>query len=168
MSLLAANNHIQQNSGQSKTQSTANGTSELLRPFQEDLQGHLAPPAPQPLEPPPLPRKPALEHIEIVPGLETRFRDADQALDEYRNVYMPCFPFIPLPHDISAFDLHQKQPLLFRMLVQVALPQSFQSQRDVGTWFRKYIAEHIVVQQERRLELLQAILVFVGWYVITP
>lgn len=138
-----------------------------LRP----LQASLAPSGPsreaayrQPLVLPLL-RAPSVEYIEIIPGLEITLRDADQALDEYRTMYSPWFPFVPLPQDMSAFDLYQKQPLLFRILVQVGLPQSFQSQRDVGTWFRKYIAEHIVVQQEKRLELLQTILIFVGWYV---
>jgi len=111
-----------------------------------------------------LPRAPPLEHIEVVPGLRITYYEADQALHEYRTTYSAYFPFVPLASDAAAYDLFQSRPLLFRTIVLTALPQSFQDQRAGDKWFREYVAEHVVVRQEKRVEIVQALLVFIGWY----
>lgn len=36
-------------------------------------------------------------------------------------------------------------------------------QKKAAIWFREYIAEHMVVKQEKSLELLQAVLVCIAW-----
>lgn len=45
----------------------------------------------------------------------------------------------------------------------VTAPQSATTQKRAALWFREYIAEHMVVNQEKSLELLQAILVSIAW-----
>ncbi|EFX05985.1 fungal transcriptional regulatory protein [Grosmannia clavigera kw1407] len=117
----------------------------------------------QPLPPASLVRVPPLEHVEIVPGLKITFHDAEIALADYRRLYSPYFPFVPLAYNVPAHELYHTQPLLFRILVQVVLPQSPQMQRDTRRWIREQLAHHIVVQEEKHIGLLQAILVHLGW-----
>ncbi len=106
-----------------------------------------------------------LEHFELVPGVRISFGEADRALDEYRTWFSPSFPFVPLPAQASAYDMYMEQPFLFRTIVQVALPQDAQAQQFARRWFRESIAQSVVVRQETRLELLQAMLIFLAWYV---
>lgn len=63
----------------------------------------------------------------------------------------------------TAYDFYEKTPFLFRTIVSVAAPQAPNTQSDFKEWFRRYIAEHLVVNSERRLEILQALLVHMAW-----
>jgi hypothetical protein len=101
--------------------------------------------------------------IEVIAGFEMGFAEADRMLHFYRTTFSPFFPFVPVPPTITAYDLFLKQPFLFRCVVHAVAPQSPAIQRSMNQWFREFIARHIVVQQERRLELLQGMLVFLGW-----
>jgi hypothetical protein len=179
MSLLSASQHIQNSQSQSET-SPSSEVREVLPPLNggrndgpfEHTQSRLGPPLlerlpPVEITPPSLPvlREPLLhvESIDIIRGLKITYQEADHALDQYRTVYSPYFPFVPISPQTTAYDLYHKQPFLFRTIVQVSLPQSPQVQMDMKRWFREYIAQHMIIQQERRLELLQAILVFSVW-----
>jgi len=108
--------------------------------------------------------------VEILPGLGVTFAEADLALDEYRKVYSPQFPFVPIHPRTPAAELYGMQPFLFRMIVQVVVPQSVKTQHAAKLWFRDYIARHVVCRAEKRLELLQGILLFLAWYgaIISP
>lgn len=91
------------------------------------------------------------------------FYEADRALNIYRSLYAPYFPFVTIPVMATAYDLYEKTPFLFRTIVSVSAPQAPNTQSDFKEWFRRYIAEHVVVNNERRLEILQALLVHMAW-----
>ena len=101
--------------------------------------------------------------VEIIPGFRMTFYEADRALNIYRSLYAPYFPFVTVPVMATAYDLCEKTPFLFRTIVSVAAPQAPNTQSDFKEWFRRYIAEHVVVNNERRLEILQALLVHMAW-----
>lgn len=103
------------------------------------------------------------EYITIVPGFQVTFDEAESALDLYRTSYVPWSPFVPIPASITAHELYESAPLLCSTILAVVMPQTAAIQKDLQQWFRQQIAQHVVVEQERRLELLQAILVFVAW-----
>jgi hypothetical protein len=109
------------------------------------------------------PSPPGNEAVEIIPGFRMTFYEADRALNIYRSLYAPYFPFVTIPVMATAYDLYEKKPVLFRTIVSVAAPQAPNTQSDFKEWFRRCIAEHVVVNNERRLELLQALLVHVAW-----
>ncbi|KUI55062.1 Transcriptional regulator WAR1 [Cytospora mali] len=101
--------------------------------------------------------------VEIIPGFTMTFYEADRALNLYRSLYAPCFPFVTVPVMVTPYELFEKAPFLFRTIVSVTTPQSPAIQADFKIWFRHYIAEHVVVNNERRLEHLQALLVHIAW-----
>ncbi|KAK2613327.1 hypothetical protein N8I77_000248 [Diaporthe amygdali] len=109
------------------------------------------------------PSPPGNESVEIIPGFRMTFYEAERALNIYRSLYAPYFPFITIPVMATAYDLYEKTPFLFRTIVSVAAPQSPTTQADYKVWFRHYIAEHVVINNERRLEILQALLVHMAW-----
>lgn len=103
--------------------------------------------------------------IEVVPGFKISVEQGDELLSLYRNEYSDQFPFVPIPNDLRAIDLLEQRPFLFRTIIQVTCPQTPALQRSLSRWFRIYIAEHVVVDQEKSVELLQAILLFIAWCV---
>lgn len=178
MSLLNASQQIQQNSQTPTPESNRSGIQSLLNPMVEapgpqDLPEPPAPASFSRLAPPPsvttdastphIPHSVAVEYVEIIPGFQMGFDEADRALNLYRSVYTPYFPFVPVPVMTSAYDLYTRSPLLFRVIIQATAPQSAAVQREARVWFRQYLAQHVVVEQERRLEILQAILVHLAW-----
>lgn len=103
------------------------------------------------------------EYVEIVKGFRMTFLEAERSLNLYRSVYSPYFPFVPVPVMMSSRELYEKSPFLFRSVVAVTTPQSPDIQAEYRVWFREYVAQHVVVNNERRLEVLQAILIHLAW-----
>lgn len=104
-----------------------------------------------------------IDHVDIIPGFQIAFDEADRLLHLYRTQFCPSFPFVPIPCSLAAYDLFTDRPFLFRTIMQTVVPHSSAVQQQIKRWFSEYIATHIIVQQEKNLELLQAILVHVGW-----
>lgn len=106
---------------------------------------------------------PPIEHIEIIQGFRLTLTEAEDMFRLYKTTYSPLSPFVPIPSSTSAYDLFTAKPFLFRTIMQAVAPQSAAVQKDVAVWFREYIAEHIIIKQEKSFEILQAILVCVAW-----
>ncbi len=66
-----------------------------------------------------------------------------------------------------AVELSERHPLLFRTVIQSVAPQPPEVQRNASRWIREQIAMRAVVNQEKSLELLQVLLLYIGWYVRT-
>lgn len=102
------------------------------------------------------------QFIELAAGFRVTFAEADQILQEYKSHMLPHFPFVPMTH-YSAHDMNREQPILLKTIITSSRPQTISVEKLISQWYREYFAYHIVVLNERRLELLQAILVFVAW-----
>lgn len=103
------------------------------------------------------------EAVEIVRGFRVSLLEADRALNLFRSIYSPYFPFVVIPVMRTALDLYDSSPFLFRTIIAVTTPQSPATQADFKLWFREYVAQHMVVNNEKRLEVLQAILIYLAW-----
>ncbi|KAI2768047.1 hypothetical protein F4815DRAFT_450938 [Daldinia loculata] len=106
--------------------------------------------------------KPPDEYIDFPAGLRVSLVEADQVLFEYRTTMQPSFPFIHLP-PWSAREMLQDRPLLLKAIIYVCRPQPWPVKCEIEKWFREYFALHVIVQEERSLELLQAMLIYIAW-----
>lgn len=102
------------------------------------------------------------QYIDFVAGFRVSFAEADRILHEYRTDMLPNFPFVPISH-CSARDMYNEQPLLLKTIISSCRPQPTTVENVIDQWYREYFAYNIVVLNESRLELLQAILIFVAW-----
>lgn len=111
-----------------------------------------------------LPREaPSLEgNIDFVPGFRVSFSEADQILVEYRTVMLLQFPFVPIS-SCTAHEMYEDQPLLLKTIVYTCRPQSWPLQEATDRWFREQFAIRIVILNEKSLELLQSLLVYIAW-----
>ncbi|KAI1655964.1 hypothetical protein F4813DRAFT_365923 [Daldinia decipiens] len=108
--------------------------------------------------------KPPEEYIDFPAGFRVSVVEADQVLFEYRTTMQPSFPYVNLP-PWSAREMLQDRPLLLKAIIYVCRPQPWPVKCEIEKWFREYFALHVVVQEERSLELLQAILIYIAWQV---
>ncbi|KAI8957487.1 hypothetical protein F5Y11DRAFT_339569 [Daldinia sp. FL1419] len=108
--------------------------------------------------------KPSDDYIDMPAGFRISLVEADQVLFEYRTMMQPNFPFVHLP-PWSAREMLQDRPLLLKAIIYVCRPQPWPVKCEIEKWFREYFALHVVVQEERSLELLQTILVYIAWQI---
>ena len=83
-------------------------------------------------------------------------------LETYRAM-VNFFPFVPLPKDYIFQDLTQDRPMLMFAILTVASHDSVLLQLMLSREFRKVIMVKIM-NGEKSLDLLQALLVFVAWH----
>jgi hypothetical protein len=106
---------------------------------------------------------PDFSKFDLLPGFHVTFIQATEYLNIYRREYLPKYPFVPIPPDTPPHVLYADSRLLFWSVMAAVAPLPGPVQSAFKTWFRRYLAEHMVIQQEKKLEFLQAILIHLGW-----
>lgn len=102
--------------------------------------------------------------IELVPGFKLTFAEANEYLNMYRREYMPMFPFVIVEENTKAHELYHNSPALFWSIMAAVAQTTENIDVAIKKWLREYVAERMVVKQERTLEILQAILIHLIWY----
>ncbi|KAM0435910.1 hypothetical protein ACHAPT_002802 [Fusarium lateritium] len=101
--------------------------------------------------------------LELFPGFRITHDEATKRLEVYRRDYVPQFPFVPMPDCLASHEFYAESRFLFWTILAVVSPLKEKVQMDFKAWFRKYLAEHLVINQERSLDILQGILVYLAW-----
>ncbi|XP_044719829.1 tRNA processing endoribonuclease [Hirsutella rhossiliensis] len=88
----------------------------------------------------------------------------DVLLDLYRNEMQPVYPFVIVPPTCSAASLHSSRPFLMSAIRMVASFRSLRSMRAQMCHLMSHISDHVLMRSERSLDLVQGIIVMLGWY----
>lgn len=91
---------------------------------------------------------------------------ANAAFERYVNDMAPLMPFVVFPPGTEMEEIRRSKPILLHAIIAVAIG-SIQPSAQVALLqdFYKLIAERAVVNGEKSLELVQATLVSVNWYI---
>lgn len=101
------------------------------------------------------------------PGFGLTWEQAQQAVSDYRIRFVPHFPFVPLDPEVTAQDVFLKKPFLFRVVLLVAARLTVAKQKELKRSVSAYVGQHLVVMGKRSLDLLQGLLVYVAWFVLS-
>lgn len=101
--------------------------------------------------------------FQLIPGFSFTLEEAQSYFNIYRREFMPNYPFVIIPEDMDPRHLYATSRCLFWTIMAAVAPQSSATQQGVENWFRQYIADRMVVKQEKNLALLQAILIHLAW-----
>lgn len=82
----------------------------------------------------------------------------------FKSEMNPGFPFINIPDSVTAEALRRDQPSLFTAVMAVTTRDSMQ-QVTLGKMLMRQVAERMMVNGERNMDLLLAALTYAGWYV---
>ncbi|KAL1794338.1 hypothetical protein ACET3X_007759 [Alternaria dauci] len=89
--------------------------------------------------------------------------EADILLNDYRNM-SATFPFVMLPPQITAKQLHEHRPMLLLAVLLVSSWKDHTRQMQLDVVFRTELAHRTIVQPRRTLGLVQSVLVYLSWY----
>lgn len=99
------------------------------------------------------------------PPFGLTWRQAASSLQNYREHFFLHFPFIVIPEHITAQLLFETKPTLFRSIMLVAAPLPIPRLTKMKRNVIAYISQHILVENERNLDLLEGLIVLLAWYV---
>ncbi|KAI1804260.1 hypothetical protein F4811DRAFT_298050 [Daldinia bambusicola] len=77
---------------------------------------------------------------------------------------VPNYPFVILPSGFTASELAVKYPFLFATVRMIASYRNLSSLRSQNYFIMRHISEQMLMRSERSLEILQSILLVVGYY----
>jgi hypothetical protein len=96
-------------------------------------------------------------------GYEPSPATAEEYLNNFRTHHLNYFPFVHIPSATNAHQLHQERPFLWLCIMAVG-SKSTSEQQALGVRIQETIAQDLVCQSEKNIDLLLGILTFVGWY----
>jgi len=82
----------------------------------------------------------------------------------YRRMSEAHFPYVLIPEGCHALSLYRERPMLARAIVIITSWRNPERQSALRTSFLKDLGERYFIKCERSLDLLQAVLVYFGWY----
>ena len=95
--------------------------------------------------------------------LTTSYGEAQQILDRLRNDGLRFFPFMYFPPHLTVMQLQHDFPTLW-LSISALSAKTLTQLCSVSETLQKTIIDKIYVQGERDIDLLLAILFFVGWF----
>jgi hypothetical protein len=90
--------------------------------------------------------------------------DANALLEFFRTQISPRFPFVVIPPSMSVENLYRNRPFLYISIIAVT-SRSSTEQQELSKLVMKHLAERLIINCERSLDLLLGVLVFAGWLV---
>lgn len=88
---------------------------------------------------------------------------AEALLADFTLHYAKFFPFVVLDKGVDANKLRQDAPLLFLVVISVALRSDPSLQRLFGEEIQAQISSMLMSRGERSLQALQGLLIYVAW-----
>jgi len=105
-----------------------------------------------------------LPELDIVGRGLVTIAQADNILEKFRTIKTPYFPFVVIPQDTDASTLHLQFPFLFLAIMTVGFEDDFQLQKLLGAEIKQIISKRVIINNEKKLELIQGLLVCICWY----
>jgi Fungal specific transcription factor domain len=90
--------------------------------------------------------------------------EGEALLDSYRAMSEVSFPYVLIPKSSTIHSLQMGHPLLLQAVLMVASWKDQTRQALLQNDFLKQISEKVVIQGEKSLDSLQALLVYCAWY----
>jgi hypothetical protein len=89
---------------------------------------------------------------------------AEQLVQRFKTYRIPNFPFVVIPEHVTAATLRHQAPSLFLAVVTVCLEDEGVLQSQLAEKFKEIVCNSLIMNNEKSLELLQALLVLLGWF----
>lgn len=99
------------------------------------------------------------------PGIAPPPPDPDDVLLEcFRTQLQPAFPFVIVPPSVSAAELQTSMPFLMAAIRMVTSVKSCRSMSAQMFRLVSHVADRVLLQSARSLEILQGIVVMIAWH----
>ena len=89
---------------------------------------------------------------------------AESILCLFRDRYIRNFPFLVIDDRLTARQMFAQKPFLFRVIMLAAAPLPIPRVAKMKRNVLAYLGQHMLVEEERHLDLLQGLLICISWY----
>jgi hypothetical protein len=96
------------------------------------------------------------------PHMPATEREAEEHLLFFRDRYLECFPCFYIPPGTTSAQLRREKPFSWFTMMMVSC-QSSAMQFSMGDIWRKIIAQKIVVEHEKNMDVLQGMIIMLAW-----
>lgn len=107
--------------------------------------------------------RPPLVDPRSSPPFGLTWPQAERIVDIFRSNYMHNFPFVVLRPELGAKQLYGERPFTFRSIILVAAPLPIPRIGKIKRNVLAYLGQHLLVEDERNLDLLQGLLICIAW-----
>jgi hypothetical protein len=90
--------------------------------------------------------------------------EVEIVFDRYRRLMAPNIPFVVLPTGTDASTLERSEPLLMQAITTVTFFHDTTRQQKMAKDLTRQICERLLVNGEKSIGILKALLVFLNWY----
>jgi hypothetical protein len=90
--------------------------------------------------------------------------EAEVLLDRFRRLMAPSTPYVVVSSDITAQKMYAEKPVLLHAIVVVTSFHDLPKQQLNVKRLLRNLSERIMINCEKSIDILQAILIFVAWY----
>ncbi|TQV93923.1 hypothetical protein V2A60_003920 [Cordyceps javanica] len=97
------------------------------------------------------------------PPLGLTWPQAERILAIYRDTCLYNFPFVWIPGYMTAQELCESKPCLFRAVMLSSAPLPVAKLKKMKRNVIAYISQHMLVEEERSLDVLQGLLIVIAW-----
>lgn len=92
--------------------------------------------------------------------------EAEEYLINFQTYRSKYLPLVSIPSTTTAKHLQQERPFLW-LCIMAAGSKSTSQKQLLGREIRQTVAQEVVVQSERNIDLLMGLLTFISWQVAT-
>ena len=97
-------------------------------------------------------------------SVEPSSLQAEECLSFFQKHMLNLFPFIHLPSDMTAKQVRKWSPFLW-FNIMAATAKTPGQQCSMSNSIKRFVAQKLIVDNEKNLDLLLGLLVFISWYV---
>ncbi|KAJ9402483.1 transcriptional regulator family: Fungal Specific TF [Paecilomyces variotii] len=88
----------------------------------------------------------------------------ETCLNLFRMRMAEHFPFVMIDSKVSVHELRRDKPFLLKAIVVTASFSQMERQMNLGKEFVQELSQRMLVEGEKSLDLLQGLLVYMGWF----
>lgn len=88
--------------------------------------------------------------------------ESEKCLDDFRVFKLQYFPFVHIPIDMTSVQLQKERPFLWLCIMSIST-KSTARQKALGYQVRQSVAQIMLLESEKSIDLLLGLLTFLGW-----
>ena len=99
---------------------------------------------------------------DFLPSSDALPYQAEESLEFFRSRMLPCFPFLTLDPEITAWHLHRERPFLFQAILTIT---TFSTQRRLARTeeLKRTLSTSALLNAQSNIDLLLGLLTYLAW-----
>ena len=91
------------------------------------------------------------------------YDDAVALLESFRQILMPCFPFVLIAPEVTLAQLRAEKPLLLLAILKVSSYKNAAAQQILEETFQRAVADQMIFAHNPSMDILLGLLVALAW-----